>query len=182
MEGPLNAFPPPAAGSPSSAASRPASPSPDVRRRGLLRRLLALTAASGLAFALTTWLLVRVENPASLLPFGLEPSSVVRAHLEALNRGDLRGAYGMFSQHYRAQVSFEAYHKLVVSHRQMLRAREVEFSSREESPERAVLDAHLVAADGERYLARFTMVRVAGRWWIDDIRWSAERSRHLIAV
>jgi hypothetical protein len=157
-------------------------------RRDLLRRLRALFLAGGLSFALTTWLLVRIENPGGRLEparparlpadrqagSGSEPASVARAHLEALNRGELRAAYGFFSAQYRQQVPFEAFHELVVTHPEMLRAREVWSTAREISRDHAVLESHLRLPDGARYLARFVMVHAAGRWWIDGLRWTRE--------
>ena len=155
----------------------------DASRRTFLRRVTLLLWVACIAFVLTIWLLVRVENPASLFGFASGPSSIVRAHLDALNRGDLRAAYGLFSQHYRAEISFQDYHQLVVTHRQMFRTRLVKLTSRAESRERAVLDIRVVAADGESYRARFTMVRADGRWWIDDLRWAAEtEQRTLIQI
>jgi hypothetical protein len=143
----------------------------------LLRRLVALLIVGGVAFVLTTWTLVRVGDPASLLPFGPGPSSVVRAHLQALNRGELRAAYELFSARYRKQVSFEAYRELVATHWTMFRTHQLASRSRAESRDRAVLETHLLGSDCERYLARFTLVRAEGRWWIDDIRWRAEPAR-----
>lgn len=146
----------------------------EPRRRRLLRRLRVLLLAGGLAFALTTWLLVRVENPAALFGLGPGPASVARAHLNALNRGALREAYDLFSAQYRQQVSFEMYHALVVSHREMFRTEAIQLDTREAAGERAVLESHVVSADGEQYVARFTMVRLEGRWWIDDLRWALD--------
>lgn len=169
MNEPLTMFP----RAPEDATS--GSSSRDVARRGLRRRLLALLGVGGVAFVLTTWILVRFENP--LGPAGLRssPMSVVRAHLEALNRGELHAAYALFSPRYRQNVSFEAYHELVVRHWRKFRTRELQFSRDEESGERAILETRLLAEGGERYVARFTLVRVDGRWWIDDLRWGTER-------
>lgn len=145
-------------------------------RRGLLRRLLALLAAGGMAFGLTTWTLVRFENPLAPMGVGSDPAGVVKAQLEALNRGELRAAYQLFSERYREKVSFEAYRVLVVTHRRMFRTREFHFSRDDQPGGRAVLDTHIVAESGKRYVARFTLVRAEGRWWIDDLHWTAERS------
>jgi hypothetical protein len=147
------------------------------RRSSMLRRLRVLLLASGLAFSLTTWVLVSVENPAALLGFGPGPSSVARAHLDALGRGDLRVAYGFFSAQYRQQVPFEAYHQLVTTHREMFRTAGVTFSARDGSGARTVLEGQVESADGERYRALFTMVRIRGQWWIDDLRWGLAESR-----
>jgi hypothetical protein len=102
------------------------------------------------------------------------PSSVARAHLDALGRGDLRVAYGFFSAEYRKEVPFEAYHQLVTTHREMFRTAGVTFSARDASAARTVLEGQIESAGGERYRARFTMVRVNGQWFIDDLRWGLE--------
>jgi hypothetical protein len=153
----------------------------EKRRRGLLlRRLRVLLYAGTLAFALTTWMLVRVENPAALLGWGPGPSTVARAHLEALNRGELRAAYELFSTRYRQQVPFQAYHQLVVTHRAMFLIAGATFQETEDSGDHAVLLSSITASDGEHYRSRFTMVRIEGRWWIDDLRWGLDEEDALI--
>ena len=146
-----------------------------ARRR--LKRLLALGCA---LFTLIVWLFVRSENPAGIFSLAPSPARIVRQHLEALNRGQLREAYLLFSQHYRSEVPFEAYHELVVTHSAMFRTRIVSVSSTETSGNRVVLETRLLAADGERYRARFTLVRSGDRWWIDDLRWGADSGRRYI--
>src|SRR2546426_12654327 len=112
------------------AAEPPGWPPPaqprEVGRPSLLRRLLALLVAGGTAFTLTTWVLVRYDNPLGILRPAPGPAKVVQAHLEALSRGEVRTAYEMFSRQYREKVSFEAYQELVVRHRRMFSLREVE--------------------------------------------------------
>ncbi len=150
----------------------------DPRRRTLRRRLLILLCAMCLAFGVTTWLLIRYENPFGLFRLASGPANIVRAQLEALNRGDLRGAYNFFSPKYRREVSFEAFHQLVVTHRGMFRTRQLRIGQDDESGGRAVLVTHLVAEGGKRYVARFTLVQADGRWWVDDLRWTSEPSPH----
>ena len=173
MNEPLTLFPP------EPPDSRPVFPEDwrEDARRSLRRRLLALLAAGGAVFALTTWTLVRFPNPFAAFGLDFGPSDVVKAHLEALNRGELRAAYALFSPRYRQEVSFEAFRRLVVTHRRMFRTRELEVSRQQESEERAVLETHLLSEAGERYRARFTLVHAEGRWWIDDLRWGAESGR-----
>jgi hypothetical protein len=144
------------------------------RRRAVLRRLAALAAAALLGFTVVAWLLVRAPDPGAYFYFLAGPHTTVRRHLTALNRGELRFAYDLFTSQYREQVPFEAYHELVVSHWSLFRTREISFEKRESSFTRAVLDTHLITADGGRYLARFTLVRSAGRWLIDDVRWTTD--------
>lgn len=143
------------------------------RRVRLLARLRILLASGLVLFLGATWLLVRTEEASRWFPFGPGPSLTVRRHFEALNRGELRAAYELFSPRYRQQVAFRVYHELVVSHRRMFRTREVEFRDAERGGNRAVLETDILSADGEHYRARFTLVRDAGRWWIDDVRWGA---------
>lgn len=181
MDEPLNIFPRMPEG------EQPGSPEARERhfaaRRRLWRRLMMLLVAGGAAFGITTWILVRLDNPVGPLGSKSSPAAVVRAHLEALNRGELRAAYELFSRRYRQQVSFEAYRELVVTHRRMFRTRKLRFSRHEESGERAVLETHMLTQGGERYVARFTLVRSESRWWIDDLRWGAEPDHsELVAV
>lgn len=102
------------------------------------------------------------------------PREVVRAQVDDLGRGQLRAAYDLFSPRYRQQVPFNEWRELVVTHWRVFRTRELRFGDNEESNGRAVLETHLVAESGDRYVARFTLVRAEGRWWVDDLRWSQE--------
>ncbi len=142
-----------------------------ARRRSLLRRLGVLLVAAVAAFSLTTWLLLRMDTAA---PAQAEPVTVVRQHLDALNRGDFRAAYALFSESYRERIAFEAYNAMVAEHREVFTTRRVEFENQRQAGARAVLTTRVLAADGGRYLARFSLIRESGRWWIDDVRWSAE--------
>jgi hypothetical protein len=170
MDEPLK-LPPP---EPEGAARAPAARVIAMARRGLLRQLGALLGASVAAFALTTWWLVRQENSPEWFAAGSEPAGVVREQLAALRRGELRAAYEMFSERYRREVPFEAFQELVVTHRAMFHTRVVRFRNGEQAPDRAVLNTDIVSADGSRYVARFTLLRARGHWWIDDVRWAVE--------
>jgi hypothetical protein len=68
-------------------------------------------------------------------------------------------------------VSFNVFHELVVTHREMFLVADATFQETEDSGDHAVLESSITASDGEHYRARFTMVRIDGRWWIDDLRW-----------
>jgi hypothetical protein len=146
----------------------------ELHQRVILRRLSTLLAVAGVAFILTTWILVRRDSFAKPLAGNSAPSEIIRHQLDALNRGELREAYAFFSQDYRKQVSFEAFHELVSTHWAMFRARTIDFESLEETRVRAVLDTHITTAGGARYLARYTLVEVEGQWWIDDVHWGRE--------
>lgn len=174
MDEPQNPFSPQGGWTLSSSPPEPPRDTEENWRRTLRRRLLILLSAGCLAFAATTWLLVRNEGSLGLSRLASGPTSVVRAQLAALNRGDLRGAYDLFSAKYRQQVPFEAFHQLVVTHRRMFRTRQVRIGRDTESGERALLETHLVTEGGERYLARYTLIRAEGRWWIEDLHWGSE--------
>jgi uncharacterized protein DUF4864 len=152
-------------------------------RRTIVRRLAVLLATAITAFVLTIWLLVRHEPPGGVAEENSAAAGVVRAQLDALGHGELRAAYDLFSDNYRKQVPFDAFHELVATHWSMFRAREIKVESREASRVRAVFDTHILSSDGERYLARYTVVEVEGRWWIDDVRWGLEpESRHRLTA
>jgi hypothetical protein len=143
-----------------------------VARRRLQRRLQALLVAGIAAFALCTWFLVTQQGPLTEWLWSAGPSRVVRSHLEALNRGEPRAAYALFSVKYREEIPLAAYERMVASHRDMFRSRQVEFSRPAVAPDRTVVETRLLAANGRVYVARFTLVLADGRWWIDRVRWS----------
>lgn len=145
------------------------------RRQRLLRRLKLLLAAGLVVFAAATWFLVRFESP--LLRAAAGPAAVVRAHLDALNRNDIQAAWNLFSADYREQFPYDSYQELIAQHPDVFRTRNVEFRQQMQSSQRAFLVARLLAADGASYVARFTLVRSDGRWWIDDFRWTRDHSR-----
>ena len=156
-------------------------------QRTMLRRLAALLCTGTLAFTLTTWVLVQRERaalPALAVPSGEppetggappaatgEPAQAARAQLDALNRGDIREAYELFSPQYRKTVPFDAFKALVTSHRAMFRTEEEEMSSVTVAPDRVRVDLHVQSDNDEHYIARYTLARIDGRWWVDDLRW-----------
>lgn len=143
-----------------------ASPVPS-RRAALLATALA-------ALALLAWLVVQ---RAGLLD-STGPQEIVRAQLDDLGRGQLRAAYDLFSLRYRQEVPFTEWRELVVTHWRVFRTRDLRFGYNEETGSRAVLETHLTAEGGGHYVARFTLVKLGGRWWVDDLRWSQEPEEH----
>jgi len=133
-------------------------------------RRATLMAVSFAVAALLTWTALQREG----LFDATGPREIVRAQVDDLGRGQLRAAYDLFSPRYRQQVPFNEWRELVVTHWRVFRTRELRFGDNEQSNGRAVLETHLLAESGDRYVARFTLVRAEGRWWVDDLRWSQE--------
>jgi Domain of unknown function (DUF4864) len=141
------------------------------------RRLVTLAFAGLVAFAGTVWGLVRMESRGNREDATREAAAVVAQHLAALKRGDLETAYGQFSERYRHEVPFEAFHDLVVTHWAMFRAREVKFDPGEEWSNRVMLRTHILASDGQNYEADYMLKQIRGHWWIDDVHWGLEPRR-----
>jgi hypothetical protein len=140
-------------------------------RQRFLRRLGWLLVAGFVSFALVTWVLVRSTR---MLGFGsrdADPIAVVKLELGSLARGDMKDAYDQLSERYRKEVSFVKYNALVVSHRRMFLTREYRVTRHEVRNGQMQIDAQLVSVNGKHYLARFILVELAGRWWIDDLHW-----------
>jgi hypothetical protein len=142
------------------------------RRRSLRHNLGVLLSLTLAGFALTSWIFVRVDSPFGIFSTG--PQEIARAQLRALDRGQLRPAYDMFSARYRQQVSFDAWHKLIATHWRMFHAEVLRAGEPEKSGPGVSLDIHLRGSDEKEYRARFTLIRLAGRWWIDDVHWAEE--------
>ena len=144
------------------------------RKRNFRRSLYLLLGLALAAFVLTSWILVRLDTPFGVFATG--PQEVVRAQLRALDRGELKPAYDMFSPRYRSQVSFDAWHELCIDHWQMFHANVIRAEAPELSGANILLEVYLRGADATNYRARFTVVRSSGRWWIDDVHWAEEPS------
>jgi len=142
------------------------------RRRSFLHNLYLLLSLTLAAFTLTAWILVRVDSPFGRFSSG--PQEIVRAQLRALDRGELRPAYDMFSSRYRGQVSFEIWHELIVSHWRMFHAEIVRSEEPAKSGPGVSLQIYLRGADDRDYRANFLLIRTGGRWWIDDVHWAVE--------
>ena len=143
-----------------------------LRRRGFRHNLFLLLSLALAAFILTSWILVRVDSPFGIFSTG--PQEIVRAQLRALDRGELRPAYDMFSARYRGQVSFDTWHELFVTHWRMFHADVVRSETPSISGPGVTLEIYLHGADDREYRARFTLIRTDGRWWIDDVHWTQE--------
>lgn len=147
-----------------------------LRKQGFRRHLYMLLLLALGAFIFTSWILVHLDAPFGAYANG--PQEVVRAQLRALERGQLRPAYDLFSARYRQQVSFDAWRELVVTHSRMFHADVVRTGTPAQAGPRVNLEIYLHGADEKDYRARFTLIRTGGRWWIDDVHWtetSAER-------
>jgi hypothetical protein len=142
------------------------------RRRGFRHNLILLLSLALAAFILTAWILVRLDAPLGYFSSG--PQEIVRAQLRALDRGELRPAYDMFSARYRGQVSFDTWHEMFVTHWRMFHADVVRAETPEIRGPGVTLEIYLHSADDKDYRARFTLVRSDGRWWIDDVHWTQE--------
>jgi hypothetical protein len=140
-------------------------------RPRFLRRIGWLLVAGFASFVLASWLLVRSTH---LLNFGSrngDPIAVVKLELGSLARGEMQDAYAQLSERYRKEVPFAKYNALVVSHRRMFLTREYRVTREEVHNGKMQIDAQLVSVNEKHYLARFILVEIAGRWWIDDLHW-----------
>ena len=143
-----------------------------LRRRSFRHNLFLLLSLALAAFILTAWILVRLDAPLGFFFSG--PQEIVRAQLRALDRGELRPAYDMFSARYRGQVSFDTWHELFVKHWRMFHANVVRSEMPALGGPGVTLEIYLHGADDKDYRARFSLIRSDGRWWIDDVHWSQE--------
>jgi hypothetical protein len=144
------------------------------RLRGFRHNLFLLLALSLAAFVLTAWILVRADSPFGIFSTG--PQEIVRAQLLAVGNGQFRPAYDMFSARYRQQVSFDLWHQLVVTHWRMFHADVVSSGELARTGHGVTLVIHLRDEDDTEYRARFTLIRLEGHWWIDDVHWSQDAS------
>ena len=149
----------------------------DSRRR-FLRRLRWLLIAGIASFALASLLIVRLTGLSGRNASETVQIALVRAEIEGLSRGDLQSAYGLLSERYRKEVPFQSYHALVTQHRRVFLTRQYRVTRRDEQSGRTVIEAQLVTVNGRHYLAKFTLVQSAGRWWIDDLQWVVETDYH----
>ncbi|GEM_PF-948701 len=162
-----------------TAAGRSPEQNEALRKRGFRQNLFLLLSFSLAAFILTAWILVRMDSPFGLFSTG--PQEIVRAQLLAVDRGQFRPAYDMFSVRYRKQVPFDLWHELIVTHWQMFHAEVVSAGETAQSGPGVTLEIHLRDEDDTEYRARFTLIRIEGRWWIDDVRWMQEASESNIS-
>jgi hypothetical protein len=143
-----------------------------ARRKSFRHNLLLLLSLALAAFVMTSWILVRVDSPFGMFSTG--PQDLVRAQLRALDRGELRPAYDMFSPRYRGQVSFETWHELCMRHWRMFHASVVRTETTSQFGPGATMEIFLHGSDDKDYRARFTLIHSDGRWWIDDVHWTEE--------
>lgn len=143
-----------------------------------LRRVRRLLIAGIVSFTVVSWMLVRGTGMMGIRMGASDPVAVVRTELGSLANGDLRSGYAQLSERYRKEVSFESYNALVTSHRQMFLTRKFRVTRRDERNGRMLIETQLTSASGEQFLARFTMIQSAGRWWIDDLHWEERPESH----
>jgi hypothetical protein len=159
----------------SEAAPRPDagnSSEEESRKRNLRHNFVLLLVLTLSVFVLSAWILVRVDSPFGTSSIG--PQEIVRAQLRAVDRGQFRPAYEMFSERYRQQVSFDVWHQLIVTHWRMFHGEVLRSGELPQAGPGVTLEIHLRGSDERQYRARFTLIRHSGRWWIDDVHWTEE--------
>lgn len=169
----LDSTNPPSSGEP--AATQLSPPAFHGRPRGanplLPRRLALLFASSFVAFSLTTWFLARTNNIADVPSVENTAEAVIRQQFEALSQGKTRVAYALFSPRYRSEVSFENFEQTVHAHGAIFRATSIRKESEIETVARAEIKLRLETSGGDLFVARYTLIEIEGRWWIDEMRW-----------
>jgi hypothetical protein len=140
----------------------------------LPRRLAILFASSFVAFSLTTWFLARPNNIADAPHAANTAEGVIRQQFEAVSQGEMRVAYALFSPRYRSEVPFETFEETVRAHGAIFRATSVRKESEIETAARAEIKLRLETAGGDRFTARYTLIEIEGRWWIDEMRWHVD--------
>jgi hypothetical protein len=143
------------------------------RRRSLRRNLTQLLVFTLAAFILTAWILVRLDS-SFLGAFLNGPQDVVRAQLQALDEGQIRPAYDMFSPRYRRQVSFDIWRELIATHWRMFHSEVLQTGHLARTGKGVTLEMVVRGADEKAYRAQFMLIRMNGRWWIDDLHWAEE--------
>jgi hypothetical protein len=147
----------------------------DSRNR-FQRRVALLFASSFAAFSLTTWLLTRTNIGSDAAHDASTPQGVVRMQLDALAQSELQVAYGLFSPQYRAEVSLEAFQRVISTHGEMFHAKTITIEEIAQSISRDEMRVRIGAADGQRYVARYSAVFIDGRWWIDAMHWRLDET------
>lgn len=145
-------------------------------RNRWLRWMIALLGTSCLAFAVAALWLSSFPSPASLQSADFQAESVVRAHFAALDRGDYRAAYALFSKRLRHEMPFDQFHEIMEDHLQLLQGKVIVYPART-SAGRVVVDIAFRRIQPMDLTAEFTLVRSGGHWWIDNMRWNLERTR-----
>lgn len=145
-------------------------------RKRWLWRMTALLGTSCLAFAVAALWLSRLPSPASLQKADIQAEKVVRAHFAALDRGDYRAAYALFSQRLRHEMPFDQFHEIMENHLQLLQGKVIVYPART-SAGRVVVDISFSGIQPMDLTAEFTLVRNNGHWLIDNMRWNLERMR-----
>lgn len=145
-------------------------------RKRWLRWMIALLGTSCLAFALAALWLSRVPSPASLQSADFQAEKVVRAHFAALDRGDYRAAYALFSKRLRNEMPFDQFHEIMESHLRLLQGKVIVYPATT-SAGRVVVDISFRGIQPMDLTAEFTLIRNGGRWWIDNMSWNLERTR-----
>lgn len=164
---------------PEPARQEPAGhPEARERRRRWMRRLLVLMLGASVAFGLTAIWISRMATPLYLAEADLQAVTLMRTHLQALERGDLKTAYGQYSNRYRQEMPYEEFHEMIQDHWPVFEGRNLKMIPEAESADRVILD--LQANGGAAAVAEFTLIRVEGRWWIDDIEWYRQHPERLI--
>ena len=112
--------------------------------------------------------------------FTKAPASVVKAHLEAINRENYALAYSHFTLDYRKQTSLEDFRRQIAPFSSMLPYRSANLNDIRIVNRRSSVDGLLTGRDGSLFPVRYELVRDQGTWKIVSFEWISPGDKQTI--
>ncbi len=99
------------------------------------------------------------------------PERVVKAHLQAVGRGNYLEAYSMLSARCRSRMTFQQFRDQVEPFRALLPYRDFELSSMAIKNHQAATGGKVVGRDGSIFPITYFLIREHGQWRVDRFEW-----------
>ncbi len=112
--------------------------------------------------------------------FTKAPASVVKAHLEAINRENYALAYSHFALDYRKETSLEDFRRQIAPFSNMLPYRSADLNRTQIVNNRSSVDGLLTGRDGSLFPVRYQLVRDQGTWKIVSFEWISPGDKQVI--
>ena len=151
----------------------PANPEPD-KDKTLLNFLLVGCGCLFLIAAGLVFLFART------FVFSKAPASIVKNHLEAINRENYALAYSHFTLEYRKQTSLEDFRRQIAPFSNMLPYRSADLNDIKIVNNRSSVDGLLTGRDSSLFPVRYELIRDQGTWRIVSFEWISPGDKQVI--
>ena len=105
------------------------------------------------------------------------PIRMIDEHIEAINAGNYRLAYGYFSEDLQEEISYQEFRENLEEFSSLLPSRESSFSNVNIVNDKASVEGTLTGRDGAIFPVEYELIKEKGVWRISTYHWISPGER-----